>query len=201
MINFNQIFKDENDTKTKIFYTAARLFAEKGYNGVSMREISEKSGISKPMIYYYFGNKEGIYRSLLEFGLNQGIEKAKKISNLPISSKLKLIKLIQTRFQLSCQFPEFAKFFLSIFITTEKLPFIANLKTKAKQHRQIFINVIQEGVESGEFGVGANPELAVEIIMSVLAHFVTKQLKIKKKILSDKLAEDIVELLFKGLNE
>ena len=58
------------DTRKKIFTVAARLFADKGYNAVSMREISEQSGLSKPTIYYYFGSKEGIYKELVTTGVS-----------------------------------------------------------------------------------------------------------------------------------
>ena len=40
---------------------AIRVFSERGYHSASMDEIAEKAGISKPMLYAYFGSKEGLY--------------------------------------------------------------------------------------------------------------------------------------------
>ncbi|HNO01068.1 MAG TPA: TetR family transcriptional regulator, partial [Chitinophagaceae bacterium] len=37
---------------------AEKLFAEKGYNGTSVRDIAEKAGINLAMVSYYFGSKE-----------------------------------------------------------------------------------------------------------------------------------------------
>ena len=166
-----------------------------------MREISEKSNVSKPMIYYYFGSKEGVYKSLIEVGLRQGTNEAKIIANLNIPAKDKLIKLIQNRFHLSIKHPEFTKFFISVFVSTENLPFMDSFKKEANRHQQILTKIILEGINSGEFGVSAKPKLAEEIIGAAIAHFIMKQLKSRKKILTDALAEEIVELLFKGLNE
>jgi AcrR family transcriptional regulator len=45
---------------------AARLFAERGFNGVSMDEIAELVGITKPMLYAYFDSKEGLYVACIE---------------------------------------------------------------------------------------------------------------------------------------
>jgi AcrR family transcriptional regulator len=45
---------------------AERLFSERGYHGVSMDEIATASGISKPMLYYYFGSKEGLFLACVE---------------------------------------------------------------------------------------------------------------------------------------
>ena len=39
---------------------AERVFAELGYDGASMDEIARGAGISKPMVYSYFGSKEGL---------------------------------------------------------------------------------------------------------------------------------------------
>jgi AcrR family transcriptional regulator len=45
---------------------AERLFSERGYHGVSMDEIATASGISKPMLYDYFGSKEGLFLACVE---------------------------------------------------------------------------------------------------------------------------------------
>jgi AcrR family transcriptional regulator len=45
---------------------AERLFSERGYHGVSMDEIAAASGISKPMLYDYFGSKEGLLLACVE---------------------------------------------------------------------------------------------------------------------------------------
>jgi AcrR family transcriptional regulator len=45
---------------------AERLFAEHGYHGVSMDQIASASGITKPMLYDYFGSKEGLFLACME---------------------------------------------------------------------------------------------------------------------------------------
>lgn len=39
---------------------AEAVFAERGYTATSMDEIADRVGVSKPMIYEYFGSKEGL---------------------------------------------------------------------------------------------------------------------------------------------
>lgn len=39
---------------------AEQVFAERGYVAASMDEIAEQVGVSKPMLYEYFGSKEGL---------------------------------------------------------------------------------------------------------------------------------------------
>jgi AcrR family transcriptional regulator len=45
--------------------TALRLFAMKGYASTSVSEIVEAAGVTKPMLYYYFGSKEQLARQLV----------------------------------------------------------------------------------------------------------------------------------------
>ena len=44
---------------------AERAFAQRGFHAASVDAIAEGSGISKPMVYAYFGSKEGLYRACM----------------------------------------------------------------------------------------------------------------------------------------
>ena len=49
-----------------ILDVAGRVFARAGYESAPMDEIAEMAGVSKPMLYAYFGSKEGLYLAYLE---------------------------------------------------------------------------------------------------------------------------------------
>lgn len=57
------------NSKEKIIEAAVEVFFEKGFDAASIREIAEKAGLTKPMIYYHFKNKEDLYLGLLEENL------------------------------------------------------------------------------------------------------------------------------------
>jgi AcrR family transcriptional regulator len=42
------------------------LFAEKGYDGASIEEVSARAGVSKPVVYEHFGGKEGLYAVVVD---------------------------------------------------------------------------------------------------------------------------------------
>ncbi len=54
-------------TKERILYSALDLFAEKGYDGVGVDLIAEKSGIKGPSIYRHYKGKEDIFNSLIDW--------------------------------------------------------------------------------------------------------------------------------------
>jgi AcrR family transcriptional regulator len=45
---------------------AERVFAERGYHAASVDAIAEAAGITKPMVYAYFGSKEGLFLACME---------------------------------------------------------------------------------------------------------------------------------------
>jgi len=55
----------EAEVRERIFQSALRHFSQKGFAATSLREISEDALTTKPMIYYYFGSKEGLYGSIV----------------------------------------------------------------------------------------------------------------------------------------
>ena len=71
------VYKDM-DNKKKILNCAVKLFSLKGYNGVGVQEIVDKAGITKPTLYYYFNNKEGLLKSIFEDNFEIMTERLKK---------------------------------------------------------------------------------------------------------------------------
>lgn len=63
-----KIDKTERETRmrTAIKKAAFALMAEKGLDKVSMREIAEKVHVTKPVLYYYFKNKEDLCHSIID---------------------------------------------------------------------------------------------------------------------------------------
>jgi AcrR family transcriptional regulator len=53
----------KKDTRSQILDIAVTLFSEKGYSGVSMRDIANATGISPPALYNHFENKLALYRA------------------------------------------------------------------------------------------------------------------------------------------
>src|SRR5690242_6970944 len=55
-----------DEVRTRILSAAEDVFAERGYRAATTREIAERAGMGKRMLFYYFENKEAVYRSVLE---------------------------------------------------------------------------------------------------------------------------------------
>ena len=53
------------ENKEKILNCALDLFHARGYDAVGVQELAEMAGVTKPTLYYYFGNKQGLLKELL----------------------------------------------------------------------------------------------------------------------------------------
>ncbi|WP_433334107.1 TetR/AcrR family transcriptional regulator [Spirillospora sp. CA-294931] len=51
------------DRERQMLDVAEEVFGERGFRATSMDEIAERCGVSKPMLYEYFGSKEGLLRA------------------------------------------------------------------------------------------------------------------------------------------
>jgi AcrR family transcriptional regulator len=54
------------DREAQIVEVACRAFGENGYAATSVADVAEAAGISKPLIYNYFGSKEGLHAVCVE---------------------------------------------------------------------------------------------------------------------------------------
>ena len=55
----------DDSTATRLLEVATRLFAERGYEGVSVRELAEAAEANVAAVSYHFGSKERLYRAAL----------------------------------------------------------------------------------------------------------------------------------------
>ncbi|GFE57320.1 TetR/AcrR family transcriptional regulator [Geobacter sp. AOG1] len=51
--------------RQRLLAAALDSFTRKGYAATSVREVVAAAGVTKPVLYYYFGSKEGIYLELM----------------------------------------------------------------------------------------------------------------------------------------
>lgn len=75
--------RKNRDAKEKLLEAGTALFAEKGFAGVSIRELAETAGVNSAMISYYFGGKEGLYEAVIMTQYERLIAKFEAIAVSP----------------------------------------------------------------------------------------------------------------------
>jgi len=59
------------DSRTQLIQAAAQVFSVKGFDGASTREICQAAGVNLSAIKYYFGDKAGLYRAVLQWAFGE----------------------------------------------------------------------------------------------------------------------------------
>ena len=95
--------------------SAARLFSRKGYAATTVREIVAAVGVSKPVLYYYFGSKEGIYLELMRGPFEKLDRLLLDFRRAEGSAVGKLLDLCDRVYALFCENMEAARIMHSIY--------------------------------------------------------------------------------------
>ncbi len=104
---------DENEAARLIARSAARLFARRGFEATSTREIVEAAGVTKPTLYYHFGSKEGLARSLLVEPLARLVGWLGEIVAEGADPALTLERVLNAHFEYCREDPDRARFFFA----------------------------------------------------------------------------------------
>jgi TetR/AcrR family transcriptional regulator len=159
----------EGDTRTAILAAARRVFAQKGIDGTSVREVAEAAKVNNAMIYYYFKDKEDLYRSVLSnsFAPLSAIWDDKIFTGTaPVALKIRKYVEGYIRFQQvnddlrRIMAMEFAGSGGNITWICEK-HFSDNYKKLAK--------ILNEGIKSGELKK-VNPSMAIASLFGIIIH-------------------------------
>jgi outer membrane protein len=63
--------KTPSDPRLRLLDAGLKLFANRGYAGTSVQDITEEAKVTKPTLYYYFGNKEGLFQALVDQAMDE----------------------------------------------------------------------------------------------------------------------------------
>jgi len=59
------------ERREQLILVGRQLFADKGFEAVTVEEIAATAGVSKPVVYEHFGGKEGLYAVVVDREMNQ----------------------------------------------------------------------------------------------------------------------------------
>ncbi|MDF2190816.1 TetR family transcriptional regulator [Paraflavitalea sp. CAU 1676] len=85
---------EKTDKREHILLVAEDLFAVKGFDGSSVRDIANQAGVNLAMISYYFGSKENLLKELIEFRFRSSVVALEEKSNDPGMSPWEKIEWI-----------------------------------------------------------------------------------------------------------
>ena len=162
---------DLNDKQIQILEVAEKLFAEKGFDGTSIRDISKEANINVAMVSYYFGSKEKLLETLIlhkTSGLKEQLENLIEENLEPVEKINKLVDLYINRLICNKGIYRVLHFELASKKVAIDLPSFTEIKKSNFKSLEL---IIQEGQEKGVFRKDVNIPLLTPTILGTFFHF------------------------------
>ncbi|SDS66682.1 TetR/AcrR family transcriptional regulator [Winogradskyella sediminis] len=182
--------------KEEIITTAAKLFKEKGYSAVTMRDLAKAMGIKAASLYNHINSKQDILKAIIISLAEEFTEGMQLIQSSNDSCIDKLKKIIELHVKISSQnIYGMASLNNDWMHLEEHLKYYQRLRD---DYENDFRDILKSGIASGEI-IDIKPEV---MLFSILTTLRSLYLWIPKKedVNLDELSNSLSQILIKGIN-
>ncbi|HAW59776.1 MAG TPA: hypothetical protein DCX03_12395 [Bacteroidales bacterium] len=139
----------KNKTRNLILKKAAEVFTAKGIQNTTIEDVTKHLGKAKSLIYYYFSNKETLYKEVLENEINALCDEVNEKLNSTVDPISKLRMYFELRLLKTKELINLLPFKNHL---DENLPFIKEMRKKYDDEEIIIIKeILQEGAKRNIF--------------------------------------------------
>ena len=152
------------NVRQRLLDAALQLFSTKGYAATSVRELVEAAGVTKPVLYYYFKNKEGLYLALMEDALGDFFQVAEQARTAPGCVTERIRGYCTALLDIFVERLPVARLIYAIYYGPPQgaphIDFEASFSTMLAHMEQL----VSEGISIGEFRQVSPPDAAWAIV-------------------------------------
>lgn len=156
---------EHNQTVQKILTEAQHLFAQRGFDGVSINDVATAAGVSKSNVFHHFGTKPSLYLEVLKSSLDRFNAMTDHLEPDRAPIEKRLYRFLEANAAHLQQYPESALLVLRELLENrqEVTQHLAEQVTDA-QFKQLFA-LLQEAQKAGE--IRAEVDLAALVLMMI----------------------------------
>lgn len=153
------------DTRQRLFEAAVELIAEQGFSATTVDDIAERAGVAKGTVYYNFPSKTALFEDLLRHGV--GLLTADfraAVAGKPPGAAVSA--LVRAQLEYIRRYRSFAQLLLSEMWRTNR-EWQQTLKLLREEAIGVIADVLQSGVDSGEFAADLDVRLSSSALFGV----------------------------------
>jgi len=199
--------KEKENRKNAILKVARKLFFDKGFKSVTIDSIAAKADLSKGSIYLCFDSKEEIYVQVL---IAENIERNKKNSNFlakEASASELLLEFTSNYIDHFLVNNELFRILMTFMLHSEQMNLTEEQNNQlirtTNENIRIISEIIQKGIDSGEFSPGINVRQVQNTIWGLLNGIISLYLftgnESKRENRIRSMIKDSVNIFIKGL--
>ncbi len=186
------------DRKLVLLESGTELLSEKTFSEISMDGLAERSGITKPMIYYYFGNKEGYFRALAKHLLSTVRSMVMKVYDPELSLRENLLRYVRFRMKFVEEHPRLSRAFISMMRDPNIGMLIDEIQQEFDTVRVEFVKpLFDKAEERGEIRPGVNSMMVMMMLNSLMVSYTLKKLGGVHAYKMDPV--EVVDMIFHGI--
>jgi AcrR family transcriptional regulator len=140
------------DTRRRLIVAARKLMATDGFDGTSVRAVTEEADANLGAVTYHFGSKEALYEEVLEEVVAPLREQVQLLRDMPFSPLQKLEFLIRGMFQHLKENPDMPRFMVQEIVLGDRPN--PRIQDTVKTLAPVLIGIIQEGQAVGTIRKG-----------------------------------------------
>jgi len=182
--------------KEAIRDAAAALFAEKGFAATSTREICQRAGITKPVLYYYFGNKEQLYEELVLDTYSEYQKELRRAARRGRAPTERLVNVLSAMFSYARHRHNYWRVAFRMILAPEKESPAINYVEMSDAQERLLAEIIRAGVRQRE--MRGRPEFIAGAIVGMAISSILGYLLTGQPPLDRALAKNIIALLTQG---
>ena len=122
----------------RILQVAICLFAQKGYEATSTREIVEAAGVTKPMLYYYFGSKEGLCKAAIKRFVQPFFAELRQTTAESREPRELLVDFVWMHFQHFHNHRDVFQFYMSLCFGPDREKFLQDFESLGEEIHVLF---------------------------------------------------------------
>lgn len=165
---------EKPDKRQHLLEVAERLFAQQGYEAVSIRQLAAEADVNIAMVSYYFGSKEKLFEALLESKMPQTRQALEQLLASETSSWEKLSKIIDMYIDKFFSGKAFHRIIMRELSLQQRPDHVKIIAENMGRNMQIIRSIIEEGQEKGQFRY-VDVELTIASIFGTLSTAINNQ--------------------------
>ena len=154
----------------ELLVAALELFGEKGFAATRTEEIAKRAGVSKGTLYIYFPSKKHLLKAVIQESLSTLIEKGREIENTYVGSTGDLLKCLILNWWREVGDTSISVIHKIMISEVRNFPEIGEFYAHqvAIPGQQLFMQILQRGIDRGEFKQFATKEISVAIVAQMM---------------------------------
>lgn len=140
----------DSSTRDRLLDSARKFFAERGYQGTSVREIIEDAGVTRPVLYYYFTNKGALFSHLVKAPFDEACETLDAILAEDIEFRTKLKRWAAYAFERAQRSPDTVRLLLQFFFSPPVADITLDKEALGEERFARLYALMEQGIDRGE---------------------------------------------------